>query len=115
VAKFLIGFIYLVFFLVQLLFNFDTQGISTHKHQPGNASHSKAAKFDNWEGKSHHPSVFRLNKRFQPTSTPELISFDLVPAREFSLRPKCPYVSPSIREIAILNRSLRAPPVGNLV
>ena len=113
-AKILIGQVYLVFFAVQLFFNFDSQGISLHKHQSSNSNHSKAAKFDSWEGKSHHPSVFRLNKRFQPVSTPELISFDMALAREFSSKPECHYVSPSVSETATLHRSLRAPPIGDL-
>ncbi|MES2332293.1 MAG: hypothetical protein V4539_21980 [Bacteroidota bacterium] len=106
--------LYLLFFAVQVFFNFDVAQkkplAQNTAFAKSSAGHSK--NLQHYKSKPHSTSKIRLNKRFQPTTIPGIFH-DLadVPVLYAQLKP-VPLSQGNLYSLVFLStHSLRGPPV----
>jgi hypothetical protein len=113
-CKVFLAGLYALFFLVQVLYNFDiadkklNSNLAIHSVHNSKSHTSVAAKHSNKENKIN----IRLNKRFHPSFTPvyDVISLQ-VPIKHIEKNYIGDYSSESLFDVFLLTQSLRAPPV----
>ena len=109
--------LYSLFFTVQVFFNFDNGNANAQSNQrhvivaQQNGQHTQSV-----SGHSKHEnqlhSKIRLNKRFQPSSSPELNPFYVTAPLIFVEPPVKPaYSTPFHTPPSLFTRPLRGPPV----